>query len=223
MKGGIEMNEKSQEDPINTNIVENIFRTENITRLLQTLKIITSASSNINIIKKIANDPVNKIILIRIPTYGCIGENKILLDIKDGLPMVDQVYRALYGSGSNCSKRIIGFTDGHCWDDEESPGADIEKVKSLVETMNEYDQGIYLVKINSDSTASDIDFEVLAQPNDQPKFIKADCPTKEHFTESELWQIHFWPTDFIFQEFAFQSEFDPNREYGLFLVDCFLR
>jgi hypothetical protein len=216
MKGGIEMNEKSQEDPINISIIENIFRTENITHLLQTLKITTSAGSNINIIKEIANNPVNKSILIRIPTYGCIGENKILLDIKDGLPMVDQVYRALYGSGSNCSKRIIGFTDGHCWDDKENPGADIEKVKSLVETMNEYDQGIYLVKINSDSTASDIDFEVLAQPNDQPKFSKADCPTKEHFTESELWQIHFWPTDFIFQEFAFQSEFDPNREYGLF-------
>jgi hypothetical protein len=58
MKGGIEMVEKLQEDPININIIENIFRTENITHLLQTLKIITSAGSNINIIKEIANDPV---------------------------------------------------------------------------------------------------------------------------------------------------------------------
>ncbi len=210
------MNEKSQEDPININIIENIFRTENITHLLQTLKITTSAGSNINIIKEIANNPVNKSILFEVPNDGCVGEKQVLLNFKQGQPTVDQVYDAIYELGADCHTQIIVFTGGHCWDDKENPGADIDKVKSLVETMNEYDQRIYLVKIVGDSTSSAVEFEVLVKPNDHPKFSKADCPTKEHFTESEIWQIHFWPVDFIFQEFAFQSEFDPDREYGLF-------
>jgi len=211
------MNEKSQENPININIIENIFRTENITHLLQTLKITTSASSNINIIKEIANNLVNKSILFKVPNDGCVGENQILVNFKQGQPTVDQVYDTIYKLGSDCSERIIGFTGGQCWDDKENPGADIEKIRSLVETMNEYGQNIYLVKMScGDSTSSDIEYDVMAKPTDQPKFSKAQCPTGEHFTESEIWQIHFWPVDYIFLEFAFQSEFDPDREYGLF-------
>ena len=43
------MNEKSQEDPININIIENAFRNENITHLLQTLKITTSSLFNLSL------------------------------------------------------------------------------------------------------------------------------------------------------------------------------
>jgi hypothetical protein len=51
------------------------------------------------------------------------------------------------------------------------------------------------------------------EKNKQPKFRKEECPTKEHFTESEIWQIHFWPVDGLFQELAFQSDFEISVIY----------
>jgi len=70
--------------------------------------------------------------------------------------------------------------------------------------------------MSCDSTSSVAEFEVLAQPNERPKFNKTECPTKEQFAEAEIWQIHFWPVDDIFQEFAFQSGFNQDREYGVY-------
>jgi hypothetical protein len=207
------MNKKSQEKPINAHNIETAFNEKNILSLLETLSI--GIFHSINIIKEITHNPVNKSILIEIPDGGA-GANQILLSVKQGQPTVDQVYNAIYQLGADCQNRIIAFTGGHHWDDKENPGADIDKVKSLADTMNEYDQGIYLVKMSCDSTASDLEYEILAQPNDNPKFSKTQCPTKEQFTESEIWQIHFWPADFIFQELAFQSDFDPARESGLY-------
>ena len=129
--------------------------------------------------------------------------------------MVDQIYNAVYKYGADCQKRIIAFQDGICWDDKENPGADVGKVTALVEVMNQYGQEIYLVKITNDSTDSGLEFEIIHEPDDHPKFNKEECPTAEQFTEAEIWQIHFWPKDHFFQELAFQAEFDPDREYGL--------
>jgi len=196
-------------------IIESIIDKAYVTALFDALNIV--AANGLNIIQEIKHSQYNKSALIRIPDQSCSSETDIFLNIKQGQPTVDQVYNAIYQLGADCQNRIIAFTGGQGWDDEENPGADIDKVRSLVETMNEYDQGIYMVQISSDSTSSEIECEVLAKPNAQPKFSKAECPTKERFTESELWQIHFWSVDDIFQELAFQSGFDPDRQYGLYL------
>jgi hypothetical protein len=119
---------------------------------------------NINIIKEISHSPLNKSILIEVPNDGCVGENQILLNFKQGQPTVDQVFNAIFEHGADSNERIIGFTGGHCWDDRENPGADVDKVKSLIENMNSYDQRIYLVKMSCDSTSSAVDYEVLAKP-----------------------------------------------------------
>lgn len=209
------MNKRSQEKPIIADNIDPFISKDSIQRLLAALNI--GSFANINIIKEITHNPINKSILFEIPNDGSAGENPILLNIKQGQPTVDQVYNAIYQHGKDCHNRIISFTGGHCYDDKKNPGADIDKARSLVETMNEYDQNIYLVKKSCDSTCSAIEYEVLAQPTANPKFNQADYPTKEQFTEVELWQIHFWPVDDIFQELVFQSEFDPDREYGLYL------
>jgi hypothetical protein len=129
--------------------------------------------------------------------------------------MVDQVYNAVYKHGADCQKRLIAFQDGICCDDKENPGADVGKVKDLIENLNNYDQNINLVKITQDSTGQGLKYEILQRPDNKAKFNKEDCPTAEQFTEAEIWQIYFWPSDHIFQEFAFQPEFDADQEYGL--------
>jgi hypothetical protein len=202
---------------INTDISNNIdafITMKNLQELLRILNIESRGSININ--KEITINPVTKSILIEIPKNESTDEKQILLCHRKGLPIVDQVYSAIYKEGSDCQQRIIAFTDGHCWDDHENPGADIDKVRSLIETMNEYNQNIHLVKMSHDSTGADFEYEILAHPTENPKYSKVQCPTIEQFTEAELWQIHFWPPDDMFQELAFQSEFDTNREYGVY-------
>ena len=76
------MNTKSQEKTINANIIEIVFCEENILSLVETLNICTS--SGINIIKEISHNPVNRSILIEIPNDGCVGENQILVNAKQG-------------------------------------------------------------------------------------------------------------------------------------------
>ncbi len=56
-------------------------------------------------------------------------------------------------------------------------------------------QNIYLVKMVYDSTNTNYEYEILAKPHSPSKFSEADCPTRQQFTEAELWQIHFWPID----------------------------
>ena len=206
------MSKMSLEKPMIASKIETAFNEENIQSLLATINIRPFGSTKI--IKEFNHSLINKSILIQIHDDSCVSEYRILLNIKLGQPTVDQVYNAIYQLGADCQNRIIAFTCGHCCDDKENPGADIDKVRSLVETMNEYDQSIFLVQVSSDSTSFAIDYDVLAKLNDQPKFSKTQCPTKEQFTESELWQIHFWPVDDIFQELAFQSEFDPDKEHA---------
>jgi len=183
------MNEKSQVKSINASTIEAAFNEENIHSLLEALNIGTSR--NIYILKEISHNPINKSILIEIPNDSCEGEIEIMLNFKQGQPTVDQVYNAVFQNGSDCQKRIITFTGGHFWDDKYNPSADMDIVKCLVDNINRFDLNIYLVKLVSDSTSSTCDFEILVQPDSHPELSKANCPSKEKFTETEFWEVYF--------------------------------
>jgi len=206
------MNKKTQEKFNAANNYEIAFRPENILYLLQELKIGTFR--NFNIIKEIMHNLLNKSTLIRVPNESCEGETEIILNFKQGQPIVDQVFNTIYREGSDCQKRIIVFTGGHCWDDKYNPSADVDTVKCLINNMNRFELNIYLVKLVSDSTSSICDFEILAKPNSHPKFSKADCPTKEKFTEAEFWEVYFWGYNNIIEATPFEFGFDSNSEFS---------
>ena len=211
------MNKKSLEMAINTNIIETAFNEENIHSLLEALTIGTSR--NIYIIKEISHNPINKSILIEIPNESCEGEIKIMLNFKQGQPTVDQVYNAIYQLGEECQKRIIMFTGGNCLDDKYNPSADVDIVKCLVDSINRFDLNIYLVQMIYDSTSSICDYEILAQPDSPPVLSKAECPSKEKFTEAEFWEVYFWGYNNIIEATPFEFGFDSKSEFS----QCFRR
>jgi hypothetical protein len=206
------MNKKSREKSNTANTIETFINEENILSLLASLNIGTS--HNIYIIKETSHNPINKSILIEIPDDSCNGENRILLNAKQGQPTVDQVYNAIYQLGKDCPKRIIAFTDGHFLDDKFNPSADMDIAKCLIDTMNRFDLNIYLVKMVCDSTSSTCDYEVLAQPDRHPEFSKAECPSKEKFTESEFWEVYFWGYNNFIEATPFEFGFDSNSEFS---------
>jgi len=152
--------------------------------------------------------------LIEYPNDGYVGDNQILINIKQGQPIVDQVYDAVYQKGSVCHPRIILFTGGNILDDKFNPSADVDTVKCLVDAMNRFDLNIHLVKMIYDSTSSTCNYEILAQPDGRPEFNIAQCPSKEKFTEAEFWEVYFWGYDNWVEATPFELGFDSNNEYG---------
>ncbi len=96
------MSRFSQQNSNAVNTIEFVINKENIMRILETIDIGTFCS--LNIIQKVTHSPVNESIIIEIPNDGCVGENQILIDIKQGQPTVDQIYNAVYQNGADCQK-----------------------------------------------------------------------------------------------------------------------
>jgi len=206
------MNKKSQKNTINDSIVDTVFNEERILNLLEMLNIRTTGS--INIIKEVTHTPTNKSIVIEIPNDGCVGENQILLNVKQGQPAVGQIFDVVYQKGSDCHQRIVSFTGGNILDDKFNPSADVDTMKCLVENMNRFARNMYLVKMSHDTTTSTFDYEILAQPNSHPEFSRADCPSKEKFTEAEFWEVYFWGYDNWIEAIPFELGFNSDNEYG---------
>ena len=206
------MSKLSQQKFNAANIIETAFSDENIQGLLEILNIGTSRS--INIIQKINHSPINQSILFKFPNDGSTGENQILLNAKQGQPTVDQVFSGLYELGAECQKRIITFTGGNSWDDKYNPSADMDIVKCLVDNINRFALNIYLVKLVYDSTSSICDYEILVQPDSHPELSKADCPSKEKFTEAEFWEVYFWGYNNIIEATPFEFGFDSKSEFS---------
>jgi len=206
------MNKESQKNTINESIGEIAFTEKRILNLLEMLNISTTGS--INVIEEKTHTPTDKSVVIEYPNDGCVGQNQILLNVKRGQPVCDQVYDAGYQNGSVCHQRIILFTGGNILDDKFNPSADVDTVKCLVDAMNRFDLDIYLVKISHDSTNSNCDYEILAQPDSHSEFSRAECPSKEKFTEAEFWEVYFWGYDNWIEATPFELGFDSNHEYG---------
>jgi len=206
------MNKNSQENTINDSCVDTAFNKERILNLLEILNI--STTGRINVIEELNHTPTNKSIVIEIPNDGCVGENQILLNVKQGQPAVGQIFDAVYQKGSDCHQRIIAFTGGNFLDDKFNPSADVDTVKCLVDTVNRFDLNIHLVKMIYDSTSSNCDYEILAQPDSHPEFSRAECPSKEKFTEAEFWEVYFWGYDNWVEATPFEDGFDSNNEYS---------
>jgi hypothetical protein len=172
------------------------------------------AASGINLIQTVTHSSFNKSVLVRIPRDCCAGETDILLNAKQGKPTVDQVYDSIYLRGSDCHQRIIAFTGGNNYDDKFNPNADVDTVKCLIENMNRFDFNLYLVHAIIDSTSSICDYEFLAKSDRHPEFCKADCPSKEKFTEAEFWDVYFWGYNNWVEATPFEFGFDSNSEFS---------
>ena len=77
--------------------------------------------------------------------------SKIMIDLKQGQPIINQAYDSLYTVGKDCSKRIILYTGGQNSYDRNIPSADTGVVESAVSNLQDYLLGIYFFKMDEDT------------------------------------------------------------------------
>jgi len=77
--------------------------------------------------------------------------SKIMIDLKQGQPIINQVYDALYGIGKDCSKRIIMYSGGKNDYDSGIPTAVLWVMELVLRNLHEYPLAISLCKMDEKS------------------------------------------------------------------------
>ena len=115
---------------------------------------------------------------------------KILIDLRQGQPIVNQVYDALYDVGKNCDIKIIFYTNGYNDCDEGIPVADEYLVAGMLGKLQDMNIPIFLFSINpSDLNATLVGwYQDWGQIN---RFKRASMPTKEGFMVETFWLAYF--------------------------------
>jgi hypothetical protein len=84
---------------------------------------------------------------------GADARSKIMIDLKLGEPIINQVYDSLYDVGKDCSKRIVIYSNGQNDFDEGVPAADYWPVNCLINNLRQYPLGIHFLEMNRDTFA----------------------------------------------------------------------
>jgi hypothetical protein len=117
-------------------------------------------------------------------------KTKVLIDIRQGQPIVNQVYDALYDEGKDCDIKIIVFTDGYNEYDKGVPVADEYLVSGMIGKLQDMNIPIYLFSIyKKEMIVTLVDsYQTWYQVN---RFKSACIPTAEGFMAETFWYAYF--------------------------------
>jgi hypothetical protein len=114
----------------------------------------------------------------------------VIIDVRQGLPSIDQVFDAVYGRGRACVKRLIMFAENYNADDVDNPAVDEYVVESLIESLNEYPLNLHLIKIESaDLEAAVDDLDCLEGEGNE--YDLNELPSQLQFRFDEFWYVYF--------------------------------
>ena len=109
------------------------------------------------------------------------SRTKIMIDLKQGEPIINQVYDALYDIGKDCSKRIIIYSNGHNDFDNGIPAADYWVVSCLINNLQQYPLGIDLYTM--DETTFNIGPHYMHKWFEpEGEFPMSEVPTRQQFS-----------------------------------------
>ena len=124
---------------------EKISYISNETTLLQFIKDNNIAEiDQIHNIQKYHIGDDRKGMILEVQEKDHEGKTKILFDLKQGQPIINQVYDSLYNIGKDCSIKIIMFTGGHNENDLKIPTADEYAVNGLIDQLQQSNVAILL-------------------------------------------------------------------------------
>jgi len=147
---------------------------------------------SIHEIQKYKREYAHRGLFLTVKEKGNDSPTNIMIDIKWGQPIIEQVYSEIYENGSECTKRIIVFTGGVDGFEKDDPGAHEYVVQGLVNGMNDYPLGLYLIKASGrDFETKAFRFEVVAKPERSPRYNLNVLPSVEKFREAEFWCVYF--------------------------------
>lgn len=146
---------------------------------------------------------------------------KILIDVRHGLPTINQVYDALYDIGKDCDIKLIAFSNGANGHDKFYPANDEHAVLSLIARLQADHVPIALFQISE--ITSEMKYVDLYQDWDQVDRSKpCEIPTREQFIAETFWAVYFdsYNTGF-YEPWNTYNGFRSIDDWGhLIHVDC---
>jgi hypothetical protein len=151
--------------------------------------------------------------------------SKIMIDLKLGQPIINQVYDSLYDIGKDCSKRIIVYSNGRNELDKDVPAADFWPVTCLINNLQQYPLGLHFLEMSADTFTIGPHFMQEYFEPDQ-ELPLSEVPTQEQFMAETFWVVYFDSFSGAFYEphKTFSDGFRNTRDWGhLIYIDCSFR
>ena len=208
-------NQKTVEEMINS-----ISKENTLSQVLRDNKI--AEIDTIYEINPYERDGGRRGLIVDVQEKNADARSKIMIDLKQGEPIINQVYDSLYDIGKNCSKRIIASLNGRDVYDKDVPVADFWPVCCLVNNLQQYPLGIHFLEMDSDTLTLGPHFQQEYFKPDQELPI-SEAPTKEQFMAETFWTIYFdsnnegWYESFK----TFGGRFRDIEDWGYIIcIDC---
>ena len=214
------MNEKRQNQQIVEKMINSISKENTLRQLLRDNKI--AEIDTIHEINPYEKDGYRRGLIADVQEKNSDFRSKIMIDLKKGQPIINQVYDSLYDIGKDCSKRIIAYLDGWNKFDKDVPVADFWPVCCLVNNLQQYPLGIHLLEMNADTLTLGPHFQQEYFKPDQELPI-SEAPTKEQFMAETFWTIYFDSNNEGWYEAfkTFDDGFRDTSDWGhTIYIDC---
>jgi len=150
--------------------------------------------------------------------------SKIMIDLKQGQPIINQVYDSLYDIGQDCSKRIIIYSNGRNELDKNIPAADYWSVNDLINNLQQYPLGMHFLEMNEDTFTIGPHY-MHDQWKPAEELLINKVPTREQFMAEVFWVVYFDSFNGPFYEpnRIFDDGFRNTSDWGhLIYIDCSL-
>ena len=161
-------------------------------------------------------------LIVEVQEKDADTRSKIMIDLKQGQPIINQAYDSLYTVGKDCSKRIILYTGGQNSYDINIPSADTCVVESAVRNLQDYLLGIYLFKMDEDTMIIEPPYEKFPWSQDE-KLTIDKIPTREQFMADAFWVVYFASFNecFYYPWRIFSYEFIDTSDWAYIIyIDC---
>jgi len=161
-------------------------------------------------------------LIIDVQEKNADSKSKILIDLKQGQPIINQVCDSLYDIGKDCSKRIIMYSDGRNELDRDVPAADYWPVNCLINNLQQYPLGIHFLEM-SESTFTIKPHYMHEYFEPENEYSLSEVPTKEQFMAETFWIVYFDSFSGCFYEShkTFSDGFRNTEDWGhIIYIDC---
>ena len=206
----------------NRNIVDQMIdNIENETNLIQFIKKNNIADvSQILSVRNYQKSSDRKGLIVNVKERNSAGSTKILIDIKQGQPTINQIYDSLYGIGKDCDIKVIIHTGGHNDNDNGIPTADVAVVLGLIFQLQDRNVNILLCSYNEEnSDISLVDsYQFWCGPNREEL---ERLPTREQFMFDTFWSVYLGSGEGEFYNpyNAYREQFRNVNDWGYYAYD----
>jgi hypothetical protein len=217
------MNKKTRNQQIVEEMINSISKENTLRQVLRDNNI--AEIDTIFEINPYERDGGRRGLIVDVQEKNADARSKIMIDLKKGEPIINQVYDSLYDIGKDCSKRIIVYSGGQNDYDNGVPVADFWPVNCLINNLQQYPLGLHLLEMSADTFTIEPHFMQDYFEPDQELPI-SEVPTREQFMAEAFWLVYFdsnnegWYESFK----TFSGGFRDIEDWGYIIyIDCSFR